>query len=155
MPKTRRPTAKEIALQQEGVLNPHPERVHDPQFTDNDFFDSHDLVQVKYELLRRVEVEGQPLTATAAAFGLSRPSVYKAQAAFAREGLPGLLPQRRGPRRAHKLSAEVMAYVEEERQSDPALRAPALAARIYQQFGIQVHPRSIERALARQQKKRR
>jgi len=155
MPKARRPTTKEIALQQEGVLNPHPERVHDPEFTGNDFFDPHDLVQVKYELLRRVEVEGQPLAAAAAAFGLSRPSVYKAQVAFAREGLPGLLPQRRGPRRAHKLSEEVMAYVEEEQQSDPSLRAPALAARIYQQFGIQVHPRSIERALACQQKKRR
>jgi len=47
----------------------------------------------------------------------------------------------------------VLAFVREARQEDPALRPAALASRIQARYGITVHPRSIERALARSQKK--
>jgi hypothetical protein len=40
-------------------LNPSPERVTDELF--QEFFDPRDLVQVKYEMLRRVQTEGQPV----------------------------------------------------------------------------------------------
>jgi transposase len=63
--------------------------------------------------------------------------------------LPGLLPQRRGPRRAHKLSAEVVAALEEARSRDPSLTTPQLVALVRERFGLSVHRRSIERALAR------
>ena len=53
--KTR--TAKVKALLEEGTLNPNPGKVHDPKFQENEFFDPRDLVQVKYEMLRRVSIE--------------------------------------------------------------------------------------------------
>ena len=134
-------------------MNPHPQRITDELFRTREFFDSRDLVQVKYEMLRRVETEGLPVNRSAAAFGFSRPSFYQAQASFQQGGLPALLPQTRGPKQAHKLTADVLAFVRQARQEDPSLRLAALVARIPDRYGIAVHPRSIERALARSQKK--
>jgi transposase len=141
---------KTRALQQEASLHPHPEQVTDELFLTQEFFDARDLVQVKYEMLRRVQSEGQSVSQSAANFGFSRPSFYHAQAAFQQGGLPALMPQKRGPKKAHKLTAEVLAFV---RQEDPSLRAVGLALRVNQKYGITVHPRSIERALTRSQKK--
>lgn len=62
----------------------------------NSGFDPRDLVQVKYEMLRRVSAEGHSVVQSAKAFGLSRPSFYQAQAALQREGLAGLLAKKRG-----------------------------------------------------------
>ena len=117
-------------------------------------FDARDLVQVKYEMVRRVRVEGQPVSRSATAFGFSRPSFYKARAAFAQGGTPALVPKRPGQRRAHKLSDEVMDFLERSLSDDSSLRPRELARRIEKRFGFSSHPRSIERALARREKKR-
>ena len=147
-PKTR-------ALRQEASLHPHPEQVTDELFSSQEFFDPRDLVQVKYEMLRRVQSEGQTVSRAAANFGFSRPSFYQAQAAFQQGGLPALMPQKRGPKQAHKLTAEVLVFLHHARQQDPSLRPTALALLVQEKYGITVHPRSIERALTRSPKKRR
>ena len=144
---------KAVALRQVGALSSHPEAVRDPLFRDNEFFDARDLVQVKYEMLRRVQAEGQSVTQAASAFGFSRVSFYQAQAAFAEAGLPGLVPRRRGPRGAHKLTDAVVDFLEGLRAADPNVRTRDLVDRVQQRFGLNVHPRSIERALARRSKK--
>jgi transposase len=144
---------KREALRQQGVLHAHPAEVSDPLFRQHAFFDPRDLLQVKYEMLRRVLVEGLSVTAAAAAFGFSRPAFYQALAAYQRHGLPGLLPQRPGPRRAHKLSDGVLDFALQHRANNPALRSAALCGLIANAFGLTVHPRSLERALTRRQKK--
>jgi transposase len=153
MAKTKPSDPKIASLLQEGSLNPHPEEVADPLFASSDFFDSRDLVQVKYEMVRRVRIDGEPVSQSAAAFGFSRPSFYQAQAALEREGLPGLVPKKRGPRRAHKLGKEVMDFIQEQLSADSSLSASELTQQVQQRFEIQVHPRSVERALARHKKK--
>ena len=154
MAKTRPPDPKIEALRQQGSLNPRPERVQDPLFASADFFDARDLVQVKYEMVRRVRVDGQPVSRSATAFGLSRPTFYQAQAALERGGLAALVPHKRGPRRSHKLSTEVVDFLQRERSEDPSLPSAELARRVRTRFGRNVHPRSVERALARRAKKR-
>ncbi len=146
--------AKLEALRQQGTLNPRPDEVTDELFADSDFFDPRDLVQVKYEMLRRVQADGNSITDAAVAFGFSRPSFYQAQAAFEQDGLAGLVPRKRGPKQAHKLTDEVLAFIREARQNDSSIQAGELARLIHQRFGITVHPRSIQRALLRHQKKR-
>jgi hypothetical protein len=47
-----------------------------------------------------------------------------------------------------------MAFIEQVRAEDASLRPADLAGRVQQRFRRTVHPRSIERALARQEKKR-
>jgi transposase len=147
--RKRKPDAKEAALAETRTLNPRPEAVRDEQFASSEFFDARDLVQVKYEMVRRVRVDGEPVTQTAAAFGFSRPSYYEAAAVVDRDGLGGLVPAKPGPRRAHKLTGEVVAYVQQLREQDPTLGSARLAAAIAEQFAIRVHPRSVERALTR------
>jgi transposase len=138
---------KRQALRQQGTLNLRARDVKHPLFQDSEFFDSRDLLQVKYEMLREVQVENQPVSRSANAFGFSRPSFYQAQAAFAREGLSGLVPRKRGPRGAHKLTPEVMAFVVETLAAEPPPDVAELARRIKERFGLHVHPRSIERGL--------
>ncbi len=150
---TKRTDAKNKALAEHGALNPRPQNVADQQFRFNEFFDPHDLVQVKYEMLRQVRVDGKTVTETAAAFGFSRPAFYQARASFEQDGLPGLVPKRSGPRHAHKLSEAVMQLVDQQRAKDRTLRAGALANMIRKRLGLSVHPRSIERALSRRTKK--
>lgn len=152
--KTHRADSKIDALRREGSLNPHPESVTDSLFKGSDFFDARDLVQVKYEMLRRVRIDQQSITEATSAFGFSRPTFYQAQASFERGGLSGLLPKKPGPKRSHKLSTEVVEFLEQVLRDEPSLRSPELALRVLERFGRKVHPRSIERALARPKKKR-
>ena len=155
MARRSRRDPKAEALRRQGALHPRPETVQDELFREAEFFDPRDLVQLKYEMLRRVETEGQSASGSARAFGLSRPSFYKAQRDFAREGLPGLLPRKRGPRGGHKLTEAVLAFVDGERDADATLAMATLVDRIEARFGVRVHPRSLERALARRAKKAR
>jgi transposase len=128
--------------------------VADAAFTSgNPFFDARDLVQVKYEMLRRVREDGAHVSRAAADFGFSRPSFYQAQAVFEAEGLRGLVPQRPGPKRAHKLAEQVVDRLEAALEAEPALNSAQLAQLIEQELGLRVHRRSIERALGRRRKK--
>ncbi len=145
--------AKGDSLRRQGVLNPRPQKVTDPLFRRSEFFDPRDLVQVKYEMLRRVQVEGSPITEAVRAFGFSRPVFYQAQTLYHGAGLPGLVPQRPGPRHAHKLSDAIVDILLQHQLRDPMLRAAALADLLRTQFDLAVHPRSIERALERRRKK--
>lgn len=152
MPK-KKIDPKFYSLQEMGTLNPRPHKVSDELFKSHEFFDSRDLIQVKYEMLRRVKEDGWSISQAAAAYGFSRPSFYQAQAEFDHVGLAGFMPERRGPREAHKLSGEVMIFIEELRRNDKSIRTPDLVRRVKERFGIDVHRRSIERALAREKKK--
>lgn len=146
--------AKLRSLRQQGTLNPRPQTVTDVLFGNSEFFDARDLVQVKYEMLRRVRKQGRSISAAAAAFGFSRPSFYQAQAAFEQVGLAGLVPRKRGPKAAHKLTAEIVDALQQARQQNPSLQTWQLAALVKQRFQLVVHPRTVERGLARSQKKR-
>ena len=140
--------SKAQALLQEGTLNSAPEKVTDPKFQENEFFDPRDLVQVKYEMLRRVSVENAPVTDAAEEYGVSRPTYYQAKANFDVAGIAGLVPKRRGPRGPHKLHCEVLTFLENQVLPGEPIRARQLSTLIRRQFDLEVHPRTIERALA-------
>jgi transposase len=152
MPADRRKEEKQRRLRQQATLNPRPGAVTHPLFQGSEFFDAHDLLQVKYEMLRLVSVEKRPVSAAATVFGFSRPSFYQAQAAFAQSGLAGLIPQKPGPRSGHKLTPTVMEFLAQARVAEPSLRPERLASLVKKNFGVQVHPRSIERQFLRQKK---
>ena len=149
MAKAGKSDPKVEALRAARSLNPRPEAVSDEGFGSSEFLDPRDLVQVKYEMVRRVRVDHDAVSHSAAAFGFSRPSYYEAAAALDAGGIPALVPQRPGPRRAHKLTDEVVAFAEGKLAADPSLRSRDLVEAIHEAFGVVVHPRSVERALAR------
>jgi transposase len=141
--------AKAQALSEEGTLNPTPENVRDPKFLANEFFDPRDIVQVRYEMLRRVSVENVSVTDVAQDYGVSRPTYYQAKGHFAAAGIAGLVPKKRGPRGPRKLQGETLKFVEKQVVPGEPIRARQLAASIRQKFDLAIHPRTIERTLAR------
>ena len=148
-----RPDPKEAALAGARCLNPHPEQVTDPEFLASDFFDARDAVQVKYEMVRKARAGGVPVTEAAAAFGYSRPAYYEAAAALDRSGLEGLVPARPGPRGPHKLTGQILTWAEQQLAASPGLRPAQLVPLIQESFGVRVHPRSVEKALARRRER--
>jgi transposase len=136
------------ALREEGTLNPTPDQVRDPKFQENEFFDPHDIVQVKYEMLRRVSVENASVSAATEEYGVSRPTCYQTKASFDKGGIAGLVPQKRGPRGPHKLRGQALAFVQQQLVAGEPVRARELAKLVRQKFGLNIHPRTIERAVA-------
>jgi len=147
---------KTQSLKKCGALNPHPQKVAEKMFSDSafEFFDPRDLVQVKYEMLRDVDKKGRSVKQASEAFGFSRPAFYQAQSKFKQRGVTGLVKKRPGPKSAHKLTDDILAFIEEKLEEGEPLRARKLAPLIMEKFGKDVHPRTIERAVTRRKKKR-
>ena len=143
---------KRQKLAASGTLNPAPEKVHDSLFQSHTFFDPQDAIQVKYEMLRRVEKDGRSVTQAARDFGFSRRHFYDLQQQFAEHGFEAFVPKKRGPKGAHKLTDEVMDFIDQARQATPGAPASELSRRVHEHFGLTVHPRSIEKALAGKKK---
>lgn len=145
--KHGRTPSKADVLAEEGTLNPAPEKIRDPKFRETEFFDPRDAVQVKYEMLRRVSVENASVTDVAEEYGVSRPTYYQAKANLEEAGIAGLVPKKPGPRGPHKIHGEVLVFLKKQIVPGEPIRARALAALILKRFGIEVHPRTIERAV--------
>lgn len=138
---------KTDALIEEGTLNSTPETVTDSKFQASDFFDPRDLVQVRYEMLRRVSADNASVTEAAHEYGVSRPTYYQAKTSFDAAGIAGLVPKKRGPRGPHKLHRDVLDFVERHVTAGEPIRARDLAKLVRQTFDLDLHPRTIERAL--------
>lgn len=143
---------KVSSLQNSGTLNRSAKMVRDTIFQNNRFFDARDIVQVKYELLRRVQTEGISIAEAAKNFGISRLSYYRILAVFNEHGLQGLVPKKRGPKEAHKLNIEVLKYINEQMQENPSIKISELKLTIEKKFDLSLHPRTIERALVKKKK---
>ena len=143
----KRQDPKVEALRAERSLNPRPGDVSDEAFAASEFFDARDLVQVRYEMLRRVSVDNVSVTDAAAEYGVSRPTYYQARSSFDEAGVGGLVPKKRGPRGPHKLQGEILAFVEKQLVPGEPMRARELVKLIRREFSVEVHPRTIERAL--------
>jgi len=139
--------AKRNALIEDGTLNPAPEKVHDPKFRAGEFFDPDDVVQVRYEMLRRVSLDNLPVTAAADEYGVSRPTYYQAKESFDAAGIAGLVPKKPGPRGPHKIDDQVLAFLQAHLAPGEPIRAHALAKLVRRELNIELHPRTIERAL--------
>ena len=152
----RRPDAEKVErLKKHGVLNPRFDDVTDPLFVEDEsaFFDARDLVQVKYEMLRKVSIEKRSIVEASSHAGLSKPSFYKAQSDFEEAGLLGLIPRKRGPKGPHKLNNQIIEKLRAAVSETPTRRASDLVEIAAKRFGVRVHKRTVERALSRREKK--
>jgi len=152
VPKKR--DEKEKSLESHGALHPHPESVKDEIFKESEFFDPRDLIQVRYEMLRRHLTEGRSVTEVVRAFGLSRQFFYRLATIFRTEGVYGLLPRKRGPKSPHKCSEEVVELAEKLLEEKPDMSVQEQLNEIQAKFQIDLHPRTLEKALAQRKKNR-
>lgn len=142
----RKPSKGDV-LREEGTFNLAPEKVLDPKFRESEFFDPRDAVQVRYEMLRRASVENASVTNVAQQYGVSRPTYYQARANLEAAGIAGLVPKKPGPHGPHKIQGKILAFLKRQLVPGEPIRARAMAALIRQEFGVEVHPRTIERAV--------
>ena len=138
---------KYYRLKELNCLNPKPEKTKDKLFLKDEFFDPNDLLQVKYEMLRRVKMEGLSINKASDDFGFSRVAFYHTKKNFDKDGLCGLIPKKRGPRTKHKMGKEIVDFCRKELEIKESLSFSTLANLVYKKFDIKVHPRSIRRAL--------
>jgi len=140
--------SKRSRLREAGLLYPHPDRIRDPLFLDQpDFFDSHDLLQVHYELLRSHLIDGGKIAGLCRRFGVSRQTFYNLLARFLERGSSGLLPGRPGPKGPSKLSPEVASFAKKELAGEEDISGARLASRIDAQLDVSLHKRTVEKLL--------
>jgi transposase len=142
-------------LKAAGALNAHPELVRARLFEEHRFFDPLDKVQVKYEMLRLHAVDGETVKTAARGFGFSRQTFYTTARAFEELGIVGLTDEKRGRRGRVKVGAEDLVWIEGLVGEDPGLSGRAIAARLSEERGVEVHRRTVERILAQIGKKNR
>ena len=153
--KSKQPKNEKLKrLAEKGSLNLKPEQVNDDLFLQHEFFDPCDLMQVKYEMVRRVQSDDWRVSDAAKSFGFSRVSFYQIQKSIEKQGLSGIMPQKRGPKGAHKLSEEVLVFIEDKLNEDDQLKASKLAELIQETFGFSIHVRSVEKVLQHRKKNR-
>jgi len=139
--------AKDETLKKQGCFNNNHENVHAEIFSAAHFFDKRDIVQVKYEMIRAASNEEGSITDIADAFGFSRKSYYQINAAFSSGGLYALVPQKKGPKKAHKLNEEVQEFIESYIAEHKGAKANDITTAIGAAMGIKIHPRTIYRFL--------
>ena len=100
-------------------------------------------------MLRRVSVENASVSNATEEYGVSRPTYYQTKVSFDEAGIAGLVPKKRGPRSPHKLQGEALAFIREQLVAGAPIRARELAKLVHQRFGLDVHPRTIERAVVK------
>ena len=136
---------KEDTLKKTGCFNNNYENVSASIFKSALFFDKKDIVQVKYEMIRAVTKEEGSITEIADIYGFSRKSYYQINEAFETGGLYALIPKKTGPKKPHKLTPEVLEFIDSYLASHKNAKAPEISARLETEKGVKIHPRTVYR----------
>lgn len=132
-------------LRKNGSFNHRADAVTADIFKQSPFFDAHDIVQVKYEMLRAVEKERQDVSSASEAFGFSRVSFYNIKKEFEENGISGLIPKKRGPKGSRKLNSE---DVEFARNLEETHTKAQILTLLKDERGVEISKRTLERQLS-------
>jgi len=136
--------AKHEEMRKNGTFNHRADKVSSELFAGSAFFDAHDAVQVKYEMLRAAS-EGQgDVTSIAAAFGFSRVSFYQIKKEFDENGIAGLTPKKRGPKGSRKLNGDDLEFA---RSLVGTCTKAQIVTRLWEERGVIISKRTLERQL--------
>ena len=128
-----------------GTFNENSGAVHAEEFAHGVFFDPHDAVQVKYEMVRSVVRDELSATEASARYGFSRQTLYNCKRVVEREGIAGLVPKKRGPKDGHKLNADAKRFVDGYLAEHPDAGNAEVALALEAGTGVGVNPRTIGR----------
>ncbi len=139
------PELRQEELRKNGSFNHRADTVVDTLFSGSSFFDSHDLIQVKYEMLRAVEVDRRDVAGTADAFGFSRVSFYQIKKEFDENGIAGLFPKKRGPKGPRKINESDIAFAKNLVTTHTKAQIVEL---LREERGVEISKRTLERQLS-------
>ena len=136
---------KHDEMRKNGSFNHHASAVAAEVFKNSFFFDVHDLVQVKYEMLRAVEKDHREVSSASADFGFSRVSYYQIKKEYDESGIAGLMPKKRGPKGSRKLSGSDIEFAKSLVGTHTKAQ---IVSRLKEERGIDVSKRTLERQLS-------
>jgi transposase len=136
---------KHEEMRKNGSFNHRAETVNADIFKINPFFDAHDLIQVKYEMLRSVEKDCKDVSSTAGDFGFSRVSFYQIKKEFDENGIAGLVPKKRGPKGSRKITDSDVEFARKLVGSYTKMQIVAL---LKEELGVEISKRTLERKLS-------
>lgn len=139
-------------LKKNGTYNSRYDRVVADVFRTGIFFDAHDLLQVKYEMLRAVETEGLTVTQAAQSYGFSRQGFYDVKAAFDKYGFQGLLPSKTGPKGANKFNTDCQLFVDNYISEHESYKLKDITSALLTEKGVQVSTQTISSYLLKKVK---
>jgi len=131
-------------MSKNGSLNHRADTVSSELFSKSHFFDAHDLIQVKYEMLRAVEKEERNVSSTAEEFGFSRVSFYQVKKDFDENGIAGLIPKKRGPKGSRKIN---QSDIEFAKRLVATHTKAQIVMRLKEERGVEISKRTLERQL--------
>ena len=140
-------------LKKFGCINPSPEKVKDICFNSNSFFDPEDLMQVKYEMIRKVKTNESNVTQACRDFGFSRVSFYKILKIFDEFGISGFIPKTTGPTKGHKLTPEIHDYIKDIISKPMKISAKEISRIIKDVYSVELSIRTINRCITKIKKK--
>jgi transposase len=105
-----------------------------------------DEVTRKLLMLIEGECEGLGPLQAAEKFGYSKQRYFQLRAAFLKDGALALVSQKRGPKRNHRRTDEIVRQVIRHRFLDPDASAEVVAQRL-QQSGLTISIRSVQRVI--------
>ena len=136
------------SLRKAALLYPAPDRVNDALFQEHpEFFDAHDSLQVRYEMIRSHRIDGHNVVEICRRYGVSRQTFYTLQERFIGEGTAGLLSRKPGPQGPSKLTSEVLRFIEEQLALQSGLRVVQLQSQLEAKIGVSLHRRTLEKIL--------
>jgi len=138
-------SAKHEEMQKNGTFNHRADKVSSELFSSSAFFDAHDLIQVKYEMLRAASNGQGDVTSIAAAFGFSRVSFYQIKKEYDENGIAGLTPKKRGPKGSRKLNGDDLEFA---RSLVGTYTKPQIVALLNEERGVVISKRTLERQLS-------
>ena len=142
-------TNKTKTLIENGSYNKNADSVNDLKFKSNPYFDPHDLVQVKYEMLRSVKTDGLNVSNASNQFGFSRTAYYKIEKRFNDAGVDGLCTQKTGPKLPSKITSDIEEYVTQLKEDNPGITNDDIVEKIKSEKGVSIHKRSLQRVQAK------
>lgn len=134
-------------LEKEGLLNKKPERVSHSLFKSNEFFDPLDLLQVRYEMLRSVNVDGCSVVSACRTFGFSREYYYKMGRMFSERGFVGLFGAPSGRRPLIALNQELINFIIHKKLEKPKLSGDNICKQIKKIYHVECSTRTVERII--------
>jgi len=140
---------KKDILMKNGTYNKNHEKVTAPKFLGDTFYDPMDIAQVKYEMLKDVEKKETTVADAASDYGFSRAAFYNIKEAFSKQGIKGLIPEKPGPRKPHKLTQECQVLIDGYVAENPRISSSEITERIKRENDIQMSKRTVERYRAK------
>ena len=142
---------KRAFLVDQGLMHGKPERVVHPLFRSIDFFDPHDLAQVRYEMLRTARVDEVTVAEACRLFGFSREYFYQLERDFMARGYVALIGAPRGRRPLIGVNQEIVNFLLQRKMADPMLTGEELRKEILATYKIDCSRRTVERLLEKLQ----